>query len=63
MSADKSGMGVRERVWVDKVDKDGDAPVLVERVALENGRVVEVLPGSAVPEAEREAVLRRAGGE
>lgn len=63
MSADKTGMGTRERVWVDKVDKTVDPPVLVERVAVENGRVIEVLPGDAVPDDERAEALRRAQQE
>lgn len=47
MSADRTSAGVRERVWVEKVDKDAPAPTAT-RVCIENGVVVETLVGLPV---------------
>jgi hypothetical protein len=42
MGADKTSTGSRERVWVEKVDKDAAVPT-AERVCYENGVEVERL--------------------
>lgn len=38
--ADSASAGVRERAWLDKIDKDAEVPT-AERLVIENGRIIE----------------------
>lgn len=42
MTQDKAGAGVRERIWVVKVDHTVEPPQPIEEVFVENGEVKEV---------------------
>jgi hypothetical protein len=42
---DENGTRLRERVWIEKWDKESDPPRLVETLFVENGKVISVTPG------------------
>jgi len=47
----------RERVWVEKIDRTGEQPVVVEEVLVENGAVVHVrAPQRPLTDEERDAI-------
>lgn len=42
---------IKERIWVEKFDKTGDTPVLIETILVENGVATRIAPEPSTDEA------------